>query len=43
MIGRLVVFAATGDLAGRFLLSALAQLSAAGQLPYGSRFGNGCS
>ena len=33
MIARLVLFGATGDLAGRFLLPALAQLSAAGQLP----------
>lgn len=37
MIGRLVVFGATGDLTGRFLLPALAQLSAAGQLPRGFR------
>jgi glucose-6-phosphate 1-dehydrogenase len=35
MIGRLVVFGATGDLMGRFLLPALAQLSAAGELPEG--------
>lgn len=35
MIGQLVVFGATGDLTGRFLLPALAQLSAAGALPDG--------
>jgi glucose-6-phosphate 1-dehydrogenase len=35
MIGRLVIFGATGDLTRRFLLPALAQLSAAGQLPPG--------
>ena len=35
MMGRLVVFGATGDLTGRFLLPALAQLSAAGELPHG--------
>src|SRR3954452_18696530 len=33
MIGRLVLFGATGDLAGRFLLPALAALRAAGRLP----------
>ena len=33
MIRRLVVFGASGDLTGRFLLPALAQLSAAGKLP----------
>jgi glucose-6-phosphate 1-dehydrogenase len=33
MIRRLVVFGASGDLTGRFLLPALAQLSAAGELP----------
>ncbi|WP_129337987.1 glucose-6-phosphate dehydrogenase [Cellulomonas endophytica] len=33
MIGRLVVLGATGDLAGRFLLPALARLLAAGGLP----------
>jgi glucose-6-phosphate 1-dehydrogenase len=35
MIGRLVVFGATGDLTGRFLLPALAQLVAAGSLQDG--------
>jgi glucose-6-phosphate 1-dehydrogenase len=35
MIARLVLFGATGDLTDRFLLPALAQLSAAGQLPHG--------
>ena len=35
MIDRLVLFGATGDLAGRFLLPALAQLLAAGQLTDG--------
>lgn len=34
-IDRLVLFGATGDLAGRFLLPALAQLLAAGDLPAG--------
>ncbi len=33
MIGRLVLFGATGDLAGRFLLPALARGVAAGELP----------
>ena len=33
MIERLVLFGATGDLAGRFLLPALAALHAAGKLP----------
>jgi glucose-6-phosphate 1-dehydrogenase len=33
MIGHLVLFGATGDLAGRFLLPALAALHAAGKLP----------
>jgi glucose-6-phosphate 1-dehydrogenase len=33
MIERLVLFGSTGDLAGRFLLPALARLLAAGQLP----------
>jgi glucose-6-phosphate 1-dehydrogenase len=33
MIGRLVIFGASGDLTGRFLLPALAQLLATGQLP----------
>jgi glucose-6-phosphate 1-dehydrogenase len=37
MVGRLVVFGATGDFPGRFLLPALAQLSAAGHLPHGFR------
>jgi len=35
MIERLVMFGATGDLAGRYLLPALAALHAAGQLPEG--------
>ena len=35
MIERLVLFGATGDLAGRFLLPALAALRAAGRLPDG--------
>src|SRR5215210_947052 len=35
MIERLVLFGATGDLAGRYLLPALAALEAAGQLPEG--------
>jgi glucose-6-phosphate 1-dehydrogenase len=35
MIERLVLFGATGDLAGRFLLPALASLQAAGRLPDG--------
>ena len=35
MIERLVLFGATGDLAGRFLLPALASLRAAGRLPDG--------
>jgi glucose-6-phosphate 1-dehydrogenase len=35
MIDRLVLFGATGDLAGRYLLPALAALQAAGQLPGG--------
>jgi glucose-6-phosphate 1-dehydrogenase len=35
MIDRLVLFGATGDLAGRFLLPALAALAAAGELPDG--------
>jgi glucose-6-phosphate 1-dehydrogenase len=35
MIERLVLFGATGDLAGRYLLPALAALHAAGQLPKG--------
>ena len=33
MIRRLVVFGASGDLAGRFLLPALAELAAAAELP----------
>jgi glucose-6-phosphate 1-dehydrogenase len=33
MIGRLVLFGASGDLAGRFLLPALAALKASGRLP----------
>jgi glucose-6-phosphate 1-dehydrogenase len=33
MIRRLIIFGASGDLTGRFLLPALAQLSAAGELP----------
>ncbi|WP_216326560.1 glucose-6-phosphate dehydrogenase [Deinococcus aestuarii] len=33
MIGRLLLFGATGDLAGRFLLPALAELHGAGKLP----------
>ena len=33
MIRRLILFGATGDLAGRFLLPALAKLHAAGELP----------
>ncbi len=33
MIKRLVLFGATGDLAGRFLLPALAELYDSGQLP----------
>jgi glucose-6-phosphate 1-dehydrogenase len=37
MIGSLVLFRATGDLAGRFLLSALAGLHSAGELPTASR------
>ena len=37
MIGRLLLLGATGDLAGRFLLPALAGLHAAGQLPDGFR------
>ena len=37
MIERLVLFGATGDLAGRFLLPALASLHAAGRLPEGFR------
>ena len=39
MIGRLVLFRATGDLAGRFLLSALAGLQGAGELPLGYLLG----
>ena len=35
MIERLVLFGATGDLAGRYLLPALAALQAAGRLPDG--------
>jgi hypothetical protein len=35
MIEQLLIFGATGDLAERFLLPALAQLSAAGHLPDG--------
>jgi glucose-6-phosphate 1-dehydrogenase len=35
MIERLVLFGATGDLAGRYLLPALAALQAAGRLPGG--------
>ena len=35
MIGRLVIFGATGDLAARFLLEAIAALRAAGELPDG--------
>src|SRR3978361_2354056 len=35
MISRLLLLGATGDLAGRFLLPALAQLSADGRLPDG--------
>ncbi|WP_369130862.1 glucose-6-phosphate dehydrogenase [Modestobacter roseus] len=35
MITRLLLLGATGDLAGRFLLPALAELTAAGQLPEG--------
>jgi glucose-6-phosphate 1-dehydrogenase len=37
MIDRLLLFGATGDLAGRFLFPALAELSAAGRLPDGFR------
>src|SRR4051812_46882038 len=37
MIERLVLFGATGDLAGRFLLPALARLKATGDLPAGFR------
>ena len=37
MIERLVLLGATGDLAGRFLLPALAALHAAGELPDGFR------
>jgi glucose-6-phosphate 1-dehydrogenase len=37
MIERLLLFGATGDLAGRFLLPALAQLKATGDLPDGFR------
>lgn len=37
MISRLVLFGATGDLAGRYLLPALAALHAAGKLPPGFR------
>ena len=37
MIERLVLFGATGDLAGRFLLPALAALHAAGEIPSGFR------
>lgn len=37
MIDRLVLFGATGDLAGRYLLPALAALEAAGELPAGFR------
>ena len=37
MITRLLLFGATGDLAGRFLLPALAKLSAVGKLPDGFR------
>lgn len=37
MIERLVLFGATGDLAGRYLLPALAALQAAGRLPGGFR------
>ena len=33
MIERLLLFGATGDLAGRFLLPALAELQGAGRLP----------
>ena len=35
MIGRLLLLGATGDLAGRFLLPALARLSADGRMPDG--------
>jgi glucose-6-phosphate 1-dehydrogenase len=35
MIGRLVIFGATGDLSGRYLLPGLAALAAAGRLPSG--------
>jgi glucose-6-phosphate 1-dehydrogenase len=35
VITRLLLLGATGDLAGRFVLPALAWLSAAGQLPDG--------
>ena len=37
MIERLLLFGATGDLAGRFLLSAVAGLHNAGELPTASR------
>lgn len=37
MIARLVLFGATGDLAGRYLLPALAALHSAGKLPQGFR------
>jgi glucose-6-phosphate 1-dehydrogenase len=37
MIGRVMLFGATGDLAGRFLLPALARLQAAGNRPLGAR------
>jgi hypothetical protein len=37
MIGRLVLLRAMGDLAGRFLLSALAGLHSAGELLAASR------
>ena len=37
MITNLVLFGASGDVAGRFLLPALATLHASGRLPEGSR------
>jgi glucose-6-phosphate 1-dehydrogenase len=37
MIDRLVLFGATGDLAGRFLMPALARLRQAAELPDGFR------
>src|SRR5215471_10913871 len=35
MIGRLLIFGATGDLSGRYLLPGIAALMAAGKLPHG--------